>query len=220
MHPIRQTWIVRSILSPWCIRKGDGSSYSRKHKFNTKRSTESELVGASDMLPQVLCSLYFIESQGYPVDHIIFNQYNMATMRLEVNGDFSISKRTNHIKSKFFFIKYKLEDGYIEVQHFPTEKFLSDVLNKPKQGTPFWLDRSCLKNVPVEYVDEVERNMTHTLSPPPRMNNLVWRKQTRKIQDAFTTWVCWERSLRNAVVPWVNGYKFQEWTKDRYSWYT
>ena len=39
----------------------------------------------------------------------------MATMKLEANGAFSGSKITKHIKAKFFFIKYKVEDGDIKV---------------------------------------------------------------------------------------------------------
>ena len=50
------------------IGKGNVSSYSRKHKFNTKSSNDSKLVGADDVLPQVLWYLYFIEAQGYPVN--------------------------------------------------------------------------------------------------------------------------------------------------------
>ena len=37
----------------------------------------------------------------------------------------------------------------------------ADILNKPKQGAAFRLDRSHLQNVPVDYDDEVERKRTH-----------------------------------------------------------
>ena len=36
-----------------------------------------------------------------------------------------------------------------------------DILNKPKQGVSYRLDRSHLMNVPVEYDDDVERKLTH-----------------------------------------------------------
>ena len=87
--------------------KGNVSIYSNKKKLNTKSSTEIKLVGAYDFLPHVLWSLYFIESQGYPVDQNILYQDHKATLRLEGNEDFPRSKRTNHIKAKFFFIKDK-----------------------------------------------------------------------------------------------------------------
>ena len=46
-------------------------SYSGKHKLNTKSSTESELVSAANMLVKMIWSLYFIQTQGYPVDQNI-----------------------------------------------------------------------------------------------------------------------------------------------------
>ena len=93
--------------------KGAVSNYLRNHKLNTNISTESQLVGVDDVLPKVSWSLYFIKSQGYTVNQNILYQVNMATMRLEVNGGFSSSKRTNHIKAKLLFIRYKIEDGDI-----------------------------------------------------------------------------------------------------------
>jgi hypothetical protein len=45
---------------------GTGAAYSasKKQKLNTKSSTESELVGIDDMIPQVLWTKYFMEAQG------------------------------------------------------------------------------------------------------------------------------------------------------------
>ena len=51
-------------------------------------------------------------------------------MRLEVDGDFSSSKKNNHINSKLFFIKDKVEYGDIDVKYLPAKKMWSDVLNK------------------------------------------------------------------------------------------
>lgn len=136
-------------------------SYSAKQKLNVKSSTEAELVGADDMLCKALFCRYFIEAQGYSVEQNIMFQDNQATMRLEVNGRVSSSKRTKHIKSRFFFITDKIASGDLDVQYLPTEKMWSDVLNKPKQGKGFRLDRSLLMNCPIEYDDAVERRRTH-----------------------------------------------------------
>ena len=56
--------------------EGQGLVYSgsSKQKINTKISTETELVGASDALPQVLWIQYFIEHQGYNIKDNEFNQ--------------------------------------------------------------------------------------------------------------------------------------------------
>jgi hypothetical protein len=37
---------------------------SKRQKLNTKSSTETELVGVDDVMPQVLWTLYFLEAQG------------------------------------------------------------------------------------------------------------------------------------------------------------
>jgi hypothetical protein len=47
--------------------EGAVTSYSRKLKSNTWSSTETELVGADVYMPEMLWSLYFIQSQGYNV---------------------------------------------------------------------------------------------------------------------------------------------------------
>ena len=73
-------------------------------------------MGSYDVLPQFLWSLYFIKAQGYSVDQKNLYKDNVATMWLKVNGSFSISKITKHIKTNLFFIKYKVEYGDIEVQ--------------------------------------------------------------------------------------------------------
>ena len=120
-----------------------------------------QLVGMDDALPMVLWGLYFIEAQGYTVEQNIGFQDNISTMRLEVNGTMSSSKRTKHIKARYFFVKDKIEDGDLEVQYCPTEQMWTDVLNKPEQGTPFRKDRAALMNVPVDYNDDAERRRTH-----------------------------------------------------------
>jgi hypothetical protein len=37
---------------------------SKQQKLNNKSSTEAELVGGDDVMPQVLWTLYFLEAQG------------------------------------------------------------------------------------------------------------------------------------------------------------
>ncbi len=44
-------------------------SKSKKHKINTKSSTELELVSLDNALTIILWCLYFIEAQGYTVEH-------------------------------------------------------------------------------------------------------------------------------------------------------
>jgi hypothetical protein len=41
---------------------------SKRQKSNTKSSTESEVVGTDDVMPQMLWTLYFLEAQGYKIN--------------------------------------------------------------------------------------------------------------------------------------------------------
>ena len=43
---------------------GASMAMSKAHKLNTKSSTEAELVGVYDALPDILWGNYFLEAQG------------------------------------------------------------------------------------------------------------------------------------------------------------
>jgi hypothetical protein len=146
--------------------KGAVTSFSNKPKINSKSSTEFELIGADQALSSILHTRYFIEAQGYLVEQNILFQDNQWTMRLEVNGSFSSSKRTKHIKCRYFFIRNKIKDGDLAAQYCPTEITWADVLTKPKQGGPFCLNRSHLMNIPINYNYDIERLKTHPLLLP------------------------------------------------------
>ena len=66
----------------------------------------------------------------------------------------SSSKRTKHIKSKYFFIKDKVEQGEIEIRKKDTDDMWCDVCTKPKQGKPFRKDRAMIMNCPMDWPDE------------------------------------------------------------------
>jgi hypothetical protein len=76
----------------------------KKQKINTRSSTESELVGADYTMPGVMWTRYFMEAQGHDIEENILLQDNLSTMLLEKNGKQSSSKRTQHIRVRYFFI--------------------------------------------------------------------------------------------------------------------
>jgi hypothetical protein len=157
-------------------------SFSRKQKSNTRSSTESELVGVDDTMPSILWSLYFLQEQGYGTTHATVYQDNKSAILLETNGKFSSSKRTKHIKMKFFFVKDKVDDGEIKIEHLPYEKMWIDMLTKPSQGIRFESDRSELQNVPVHWPDESLQPQTTptnaaSLAPQECVGNHVKRPQ-------------------------------------------
>ena len=73
----------------------------------------------------------------------------------------SSGKKTKHISSHCFPVTCKIAKGELDMVYFPTEKTWCDILNKPKQGAPYWLDHSHFMNVPVDYDDKVERKANH-----------------------------------------------------------
>ena len=146
--------------------RGATISFSHKQKLNVRSSCEGELVGLDDALPLILWARYFLEALGYTVNFNIVYQDNKSTILLATNGRWSSSKRTKHIKSRYFFIKDKVDSGEVTIEHRPTDQMWSDMLTKPKQGKGFRVDRSWLMGCDEDYNDEKERHSTHPLLLP------------------------------------------------------
>ena len=86
---------------------GHGSVYSMstKQKLVSRSSTEIEVIGVHDVMPQTIWTNYFLQAQGVKVEDTIVYQDNMSSMLLEKNGRSSSSKRTRHMNIRYFFIK-------------------------------------------------------------------------------------------------------------------
>jgi hypothetical protein len=129
--------------------KGATISGSNKQRINTKSACESELVRVDDWVSTMLWSLYFMQAQGHDISNIRLSQDNKSTILLENNGKMSSSKRTKHIKSKYFFITDKIEQGDVIVEYKPTDEIWCDVSTKPKEGAGFKKDRAMHQNCPL-----------------------------------------------------------------------
>jgi KUP system potassium uptake protein len=112
-------------------------SKSSKQKINTKSSTESELVGASDYLPYPIWAKKFLEGQGYYLKENKYMQDNVSCIRFEENGMKSGGPNSRHIDARYFFIKDRLDMEDIDVVYCPTEEMLADFFTKPLQGKLF-----------------------------------------------------------------------------------
>ena len=84
--------------------KGATMSFLHGQKLNVKSSTECELVGVNDAILQMMWGRYFIEAQGYTVEHNILYQDNKSTILFATNGRSSSSKRTKHITHRYLLI--------------------------------------------------------------------------------------------------------------------
>ncbi len=80
---------------------------------------------------------YFVECQGYNIDECIIFQDNKSALSLEKNGRKLPSKRTKHIKVKYFLIKDYYNAGEVDLRNCPTGCMWADVLTKPLQGQLF-----------------------------------------------------------------------------------
>jgi hypothetical protein len=175
--------------------EGAVSSYSRKVKHNTRSLTETELVGADMYMPEMLWSLYFMESQRYNVEIVELYQDNKSTQLLMNNGRFLSGKKTKDIKAKFFFIKDRIDAGEMKVTHCPTKEMWADELTKPLQGRAFRLMRSKLMSCSMDYEDQevleekspkmsvVNKGKARSIKPKPVTGRVRHRAPTQTLQE-------------------------------------
>ena len=110
---------------------------STKQKLNTKSSTEAELVGASDYLPNTIWVKMFFRGQGYEFTENEFGQDNQSAIKLEKNGRASCGQKSRHIDIRFFYMKDRIKTEDITVSYCPTEEMLADFFTRPLQGSLF-----------------------------------------------------------------------------------
>ena len=89
------------------VTMGTGVIHARssKQKLNTKSSTESEFVSASDYITWPLWLKRVLQHQGYKLDFNIFYQDNESAIKLEKNGAQSCGEKSRHIKIRYFLLR-------------------------------------------------------------------------------------------------------------------
>ena len=120
---------------------------STRQKINTKSSTEAELVGVAEVLPQILWTQYFLHAQGYGEEPCIIYQDNKSAILLEENGRASSSKRTRHINIRYYFVTDRIGNREVRIEYCPTEQMMADFFTKPLQGVLFTKFRDFIMNV-------------------------------------------------------------------------
>ena len=116
---------------------GAVQSISKKHKVNTRSSTEAELVATDDVIAQVVWTKNFLEAQGVKIKSNIIYQDNKSAMLLEKNGRSSAGKRSRHLDIRYFFITDQVNQGNIEIKYCPTDVMTADYMTKPLHGKKF-----------------------------------------------------------------------------------
>ena len=109
-HNIRSHTGMTMKMCKGCIYGASGIQ-----KINTKSSTEAELVGVSDALPQVIWPRNFLRAQGYHINDSVNYQENHSTIRLYNNGRASSSRRTCHIDIRYFFFTDRIKSKEVKI---------------------------------------------------------------------------------------------------------
>ena len=149
------------------ISMGSGVINTRpgKQRINTKSSTETEVVGASDFLPWTVWTKRFLKAQGHKIKSNVYYQDNESAMKIEMNGRKSCGEKSRHIHIRYFFIKDIIQMENIEIRHCKTDKMLADYYTKPLQGALFQKMRDRIMGLS-DYIDEerVEGNEKASLN--------------------------------------------------------
>jgi hypothetical protein len=110
---------------------------STKQKLNTRSSTETEITGDDNFVPEIWWMWYFMKAQGYGVKYNVLFQDNKSSILLEKNEKASSSKRAKHINIRYFFITDILRKEEVLVLWCPTGDMIGDYATKPLQGALF-----------------------------------------------------------------------------------
>ena len=127
--------------------KGSVYSFAGAQKLVACSSTEAEVIGVDDLMPQMMWTGYFLKAQGVDVVDTVLYQDNKSAMLLEKNGQVSSGKRTRHIDIRFYFVADWVANGDLRIEHCPTEDMVADFFTKPLQGALFYKLRDQIMNI-------------------------------------------------------------------------
>ena len=77
--------------------------------MNTKSSTETEVIGVSEIVPYVLWLANFVKMQGYDIKENVLYQDNQSAMKMEKNGRMSCTGNSRHVSIRHFFVKDQID---------------------------------------------------------------------------------------------------------------
>ena len=161
--------------------KGSVIYLLRKQRFNTRSSTESEIVGVDDCLGKMEWTKHFLRSQGY-VTNVVLHQDNMSSIKMEVNGKRSSTQHTRHLNIKFFYVTDQIKQGWLTVKYCTTKEMVADIFTKPLNGILFRQLRAKIMNCPVN----LEPAKATLASHDDELQECVGREGTQR--DRKITW--------------------------------
>jgi hypothetical protein len=151
------------------LEKQDLARYSTLLFFDKKMCNSGAILGTARKLKHH----YFMQERGYDMDVSRLHQDNMSMILSETNGKASSSKRTKHIKVKYFFVKDKINHGKFIVKHCLTKQMWTDINTKPKQGLVFQFFQGHVMDIPENYKDADYCGNVPTSPPVSNDANLI-----------------------------------------------
>jgi hypothetical protein len=113
-----------------CLHMGGPVSWlSRRQKSIALSTTEAEFMAASEASKEVIWLTRLLTEIGEMTSVPTLFVDNMSAVKLVKNPVFH--KRSKHIEVRYFFIREKVNDGELTVEHVPSESQLADILTKP-----------------------------------------------------------------------------------------
>lgn len=120
----------RSTSGVVCMYMGGPISWiSRRQKSVALSTTEAEFVAASEASKEAVWLMRLLNeiTELSSVPRLLID--NMSAVKLVKNPVFH--KRSKHIEVRHFFVREKVEEGQLTVEHVPSESQLADILTKP-----------------------------------------------------------------------------------------
>lgn len=127
--------------------KGSIHSMSSAQKIVGCSSTEAELIGVHDIMPQIIWTANFLKAQGIKGADTVLYQDNKSTILLANNGRASVGKRSRHINIRYFFVKDRIANGELRIEYCPTLEMWGDFFTKSLQGVLFYKFRDLIMNI-------------------------------------------------------------------------
>jgi hypothetical protein len=111
-------------------------AWTSRQDLNTKSSTESEIVGATDECGWAIWAQNWLKGQGYQPPPPTIYQDNTSVLAILKKGP-GAQLRTRHLSIRFHFLGDLLRRGEVNIVYCKTLDMLADGLTKALVGTLF-----------------------------------------------------------------------------------
>ncbi|KAK3925131.1 Retrovirus-related Pol polyprotein from transposon TNT 1-94, partial [Frankliniella fusca] len=120
---------------------------SKRLKTVTLSSTEAEYLGLTEGIKESMYVRNVLEVLGF--NDVCVKVFNDNEGAMSIAKDEQTHKRTKHINLRSLFIKEKVRDGLVSLDHLGTNDLVADVMTKPLGEIKHhkFTEELCLKNI-------------------------------------------------------------------------